>query len=163
MDDEELSERVRQIARETFGREFRGRASFNGRFRTRGGDVDVRRARIRVSRLFAERGGPEVIDGIIKHELCHLFLFEDGLPYSHRAREFRRLLEQAGAPRHLPRTIADQRVARYMRYYYRCPACGARFAATRRARLKCPACRRADLALTGKRRTIHPLEPSRLR
>lgn len=157
MTDEELRERVRRIARETFGRDFDGTAVYNRRFKTRGGDVDVRRSLIRVSSALEEKWGAEVTDGIIKHELCHLFLFCDGRPYSHRASEFKRLLSQVGAPMHLPRELAERRKARYIRYYYRCPACGSRFAADRRGRLDCPACRKARLVMTGKRRTIHPL------
>lgn len=158
MDNNELLALVRQTARESFGREFQGTVAFNSRFRTRGGDVDVRRRHIRVSQALMEAHGPEAVVGVIKHELCHLFLADDGFPYGHRSPRFKTMLAAIGAPRFAPGSRDSRPAARYVRYYYHCRWCGSRFAANKRLNMVCPQCRRGPLTLTGKRHTIHPLK-----
>lgn len=157
MDNNELLALVRQIAHDSFGREFHGTVAFNNRFRARGGDVDVRRRHIRVSQALMAAYGPEAVAGVIKHELCHLFLADDGLPYGHRSPRFKALLAAVGAPRFAPGQN-NRPAARYVRYYYRCRWCDSRFAANKRLNIACPQCRRGPLTLTGKRHTIHPLK-----
>lgn len=157
MNDSSLTMLAEAVAKDTFGRSFSGQAVFNNRFRSRGGDVNVKQSLIRVSRRLYDEHGRDAVIGVLQHELCHLFLFRDGLPFTHRSKEFKDLAAAVGAPRFAPAIKKDRQPGRYRRFYFACPACGSRFKANARFQSLCPHCHQAILLYTGTRRTVHPL------
>ncbi|HCX71274.1 MAG TPA: hypothetical protein DHD79_08535, partial [Firmicutes bacterium] len=157
MNDSSLTQLTEAVARDTFGRSFGGRAAFNSRFRSRGGDVNVKQSLIRVSRRLYEEHGQEAVIGVLRHELCHLFLFRDGLPYTHRSKEFKELAAAVDAPRFAPPIERNRQPKRYRRFYYACPVCGSRFKTNAKIHAPCPHCHQATLLYTGTRKTTHPL------
>lgn len=157
MNDSSLTILTEAVARDNFGRSFGGQAVFNNRFRSRGGDVNVKQSLIRVSRRLYDEHGREAVIGVLRHELCHLFLYRDGLAYTHRSKEFKDLAAAVGAPRFAPAINNDQQPRRYRRFYFACPACGSRFKTNSRLQSFCPHCHKAMLLYTGTRKTTHPL------
>lgn len=157
MNDTSLTMLAEEVARETFKRSFGGKAVFNSRFRSRGGDVNIKLSLIRISRRLYEEHGREAVIGVLRHELCHLFLFRDGLPYTHRSKEFKELAAAVGAPRFAPPIKKSTQPKRYRRFYFACPSCDSRFKANAKIRSLCPHCHKSMLLYTGTRRTARPL------
>lgn len=149
----ELQALVEAVAVEAFGRPFAGRAEWSRRMRVSAGCVQYRRRAagypgsasgppepvvMRLSWAYYCRYSYDELGNTIKHELCHWFLFADGIAHSHRSRAFRELLRQVGAPRYC-RPMERPRKS-HRRYRYRCPRCGREWVYRRKVDVACGAC-----------------------
>ena len=116
-----LTEYVRQVSLEDFGREFRHRAEWNSRLQTTGVVSFPRIDTLISTRKYTKFFGLEVFRKIVRHELCHYHLYDQGKGYRHKDLAFKQLLQQVDGLRFTP-PLPD-RTRRVKRIYlYQCPA-----------------------------------------
>ena len=118
---EGLLELTKKIADGSFHRKFKGTIKYNNRLTRTGGYTTCCKLKegetnIDISFQHAKYLGKRELVGIIKHELCHYFLYIDKLPCDHKDATFISLAKQAGAPLHC---------GRLNKYLYYCPHCKA--------------------------------------
>ncbi|KXT78461.1 SprT family protein [Streptococcus sp. DD13] len=114
-----LTDYVRQVSREDFGKEFHHEAVWNKRLRTTGGRFFPRDGHLDFNPTLFEEFGEEVFRGIVRHELCHYHLFFERKGYKHRDRDFQNLLKQVGGLRYTPKSLKAPSP-----YLYQCVHCG---------------------------------------
>jgi len=102
MTDLELTALVKKVSQEYFGKPFIHQAYFNSRLKTTGGRFHLRDRNIDINPKIYRDFGKEELVGVIKHELCHYHLYNDGLPAQHKDRTFKILLQQVGGSRFSP-------------------------------------------------------------
>jgi len=139
MDDEKLQKWVERISLESFGRPFLHRATFNRRLRAVGGRYFTKTHNIDISWHQYEAFGPEEVEKIIKHELCHYHLHLQKKGYKHRDEDFKRLLAEVGGTRYC-RSLRTQKEPRPYRYKLVCSKCGMEYLRKRRMDPKKYAC-----------------------
>ncbi|MDR6227550.1 SprT family protein [Desmospora profundinema] len=140
--DDELQRRVETISRRDFGKPFRHRACFNPRLRTTGGRYFLSDHRIEINPRHWLECGAEVVDGIIRHELCHYHLHLEKRGYRHGDREFKELLAHVKGLRHAP--VLPGSGKRSVRWLLVCQHCGHEYPRRKRmdpARYRCGKCR----------------------
>ncbi|MFC0213225.1 SprT family protein [Paenibacillus chartarius] len=130
MDDQQLQDWVERVSLSSFGLPFRHKARFNRRLRTTGGRYFTGSHDIEISPAQLETFGPEEVEKIIKHELCHYHLHILKRGYRHRDADFKQLLQQVGGSRYcqsIPH--ADGRGPRRLPYRYKlvCTRCGTEY------------------------------------
>lgn len=116
MDDALLQKWVEKISLNSFGIPFRHQARFNKRLRSTGGRYFTRSHDIEISWMQYETFGPDEVEKIIKHELCHYHLHLLKKGYRHRDEDFRKLLKQVGGKRFcsaLPQSASRKEPYRY--------------------------------------------------
>lgn len=130
MSNEELNRLAQEISLEYFGRPFLHKASFNQRLRTTGGRYFLKTGMIEINyRVFALYGREELIS-ILKHELCHYHLHQQGEGHFHRDKSFKELLAEVGGARYVrPLTTAEEEA---YRYHLICRKCGQSYYRKRR-------------------------------
>ncbi len=99
MEQSQLQQWTEHISITFFGRPFRHQIMFNARLRACGGRYFPKTGNIDVSLQHYEAFGVNELEGIIKHELCHYHLHQQGLPYAHRDQTFKNLLSTVGGTR----------------------------------------------------------------
>lgn len=99
MRDEDLQQWVEKLSEEYFQRPFLHQAKFNARLRSTGGRYFTTNHNIEISRLQYETHGPDEVERIIKHELCHYHLHLMKRGYRHRDQDFKNLLKSVGGSR----------------------------------------------------------------
>lgn len=127
------------LCRHHFGVPFDGEICWAPRLRCRAGEFHPSRMRIRISGPYRLAHGDAETQQVLLHELCHWWLFRQGIAHREDAAVFRDLLRRAGAPRRarpVPATAAH-------RYTYACPHCGRRYTYSRRVAYACGHCCRA--------------------
>lgn len=102
MTDQELTELIKKVSQEYFGKPFVHQAYFNGRLKTTGGRFHLKDRNIDINPKIYQQFGYDTLIGVIKHELCHYHLYNDGLPAQHKDRTFKLLLQQVGGLRYSP-------------------------------------------------------------
>jgi SprT-like protein len=122
MTDEELTELIKKVSQDNFGKPFIHHANFNPRLRSTGGRFHLNDRHIDINPKMYEVYGEDVLIGIIKHELCHYHLYNEGLPSQHRDHEFKVLLQQVGGLRYAP-SVKKQNRHRKL-HVYECTKCG---------------------------------------
>ncbi|WP_066175054.1 SprT family protein [Bacillus marinisedimentorum] len=143
MEQQNLQELVEDISLKYFGRPFDHQAIFNNRLRTTGGRYLLRTHNIELNRKYLDELGYDELIGIIKHELCHYHLHLEGKGYKHRDADFRKLMEQVGAPRHC-RSLPSAKKAERFKHRYLCSVCGFSYERKRRVdtkRYRCGRCK----------------------
>lgn len=143
MTDEELQEWIERVSLEHFGIPFRHRAFFNGRLRSTGGRYALRSHHIEINPRQLREHGPEEVEGIIKHELCHYHLHIAGQGYRHRDADFKRLLAKVGGSRYCQALPDQAKRTLPFRYKLTCSACGMEYKRKRRvdaSRYRCGRC-----------------------
>ncbi len=95
-----LTQLTQRISMERFHRPFVHQIAFNARLRACGGRYFPKTGHIEISWHHYLNFGLEEVEGIIKHELCHYHLHQQGLPSGHRDQTFKALLAAVGAPRY---------------------------------------------------------------
>ncbi|WP_068615408.1 SprT family protein [Paenibacillus tuaregi] len=100
MTNQELQDWVERISLASFGVPFRHKASFNSRLKTTGGRYFMRTHDIEINPHQLEAFGPEEVEKIIKHELCHYHLHLAGRGYQHKDADFKMLLRQVDGSRY---------------------------------------------------------------
>lgn len=149
MQDEELQVLVKSISLESFGREFKHKATFNNRLRTTGGRYHLESHELDFNPKILEYFSIETLEGIIKHELCHYHLHIEKKGYRHRDPDFKRLLKKVNGLRYSP--SIELKKGRLVRWVYRCSNCQAKIYRKRRFntdRYRCGKCM-GELTLAG--------------
>lgn len=130
MNQETLQKKVESLSLKYFNKPFLHKAVFNSRLRTTGGRYHLNTHHLdfnpRVFKHFDER----VVDGIIKHELCHYHLHLEGKGYRHGDQDFKVLLAEVGALRYTPSLELKQEDV--SRWEYECTGCKTRVYRRRR-------------------------------
>ena len=122
MNEQELQQLVEHISINIFQKPFRHHATFNRRLRTTGGRYHLNSHDLDFNPLVLEVHGPEELEKVVKHELCHYHLHLEGRGYQHRDADFRRLLKESGGSRFvkdLRKTEIDK-----VKWRYICGKCG---------------------------------------
>ncbi|PZE20802.1 SprT family protein [Paenibacillus xerothermodurans] len=143
MDDQQLQQWVERISLESFGRPFLHQARFNRRLTATGGRYFTKTHDIEISTRQYEQFGPEDVEKIIKHELCHYHLHLLKKGYQHRDADFKALLQTVGGTRFCKSLPTEKRPEPY-RYKLVCEACGTEYVRKRRVdprRYVCGKCR----------------------
>ncbi|GEO47579.1 SprT family protein [Companilactobacillus kimchii] len=129
MNNSDLNELVKKVSQEYFGKPFIHRAYFNSRLKTTGGRFHLKDRNIDINPKIYQQFGYDTLVGVIKHELCHYHLYNDGLPAQHRDRSFKILLKQVDGLRYSP--IQSQ--AKKKTYHlYQCVKCQTQYIRVRR-------------------------------
>jgi SprT-like protein len=143
MDDEQLQAWVERVSLRDFGLPFRHRARFNGRLRSTGGRYFTRSHDIEISSRQLEAFGPEEVEKIIKHELCHYHLHLQRKGFRHRDQDFKELLRKVGGTRHCNSLPGVKRRTEPHRYKLVCTACRTEYLRKRKTdprRYRCGVC-----------------------
>ncbi len=143
MTDEQLQALTEMISETYFLKPFKHKAIFNRRLRTTGGRYLLGTHNIEINKKYYEEHGIKELEGIIKHELCHYHLHIEGKGYKHRDGDFRRLLEEVGAPRHCT-PLGHEKTKAVVKRIYVCIDCGQHYERQRRVdtnRYSCGKCR----------------------
>ncbi|MDK6448947.1 SprT family protein [Aerococcus urinae] len=135
MKERDLEHLVREIAAQNFAFSFQGQVTWNPRLHTTGGRFIPRQDRLEFNPKVLEILGKDTLIGIIKHELCHYYLFHRGQPYQHKDKAFKDLLKSVDGLRFTP--ALEDNVPRYI---YRCKRCGQKYYRQRRMNIKKYAC-----------------------
>ena len=136
-----LTDYVRQVSLEDFGREFRHRAEWNSRLQTTGGRFFPKDRHLDFNPKIYQTFGLETFRKIVRHELCHYHLYDQGKGYRHKDLAFKQLLQQVDGLRFTP--PLPEKTGRVKRIYlYRCPHCGQEYRRKRKIDLKKYACGR---------------------
>lgn len=117
MSEIELQELCQQISQKFFNREFRHQIHYNSRLRSTGGRYLLQSGDIEINPKVEKQLGLEALIGVLKHELCHYHLHQQGLGYRHQDTDFKRLLHQVGGSRYVERMDTAK-------YLYQCTHCG---------------------------------------
>lgn len=118
-----LTEYVRQVSIEDFGREFRHQAEWNSRLQTTGGRFFPKDRHLDFNPKIYQTYGLETFRKIVRHELCHYHLYDQGKGYRHKDPAFKQLLQQVDGLRFTP--PLPEKAGRPKRMYlYRCSHCG---------------------------------------
>lgn len=144
MNEQELQQLVEQISRTVFNKPFRHCAIFNRRLKTTGGRYHLNSHNLDFNPLVLELHGPEELEKVVKHELCHYHLHLEGRGYRHRDADFRNLLKESGGSRFVKdlRKPLDRMVP--LKWLYGCSTCGQLYPRKRKIDLKkyvCGKCR----------------------
>jgi SprT-like protein len=143
MTDNDLQMWVERVSLTSFGKPFRHQATFNRRLRSTGGRYFTKSHNIEISVQQYETFGPDEVEKIIKHELCHYHLHLERKGYKHRDPDFKMLLRQVGGSRFCSALPIDKPKQPY-RYRLVCSACAAEYLRKRKVdtrRYVCGRCR----------------------
>ncbi|WP_282139205.1 SprT family protein [Rossellomorea aquimaris] len=140
MTDAELQFLVEKISIQSFHKPFLHKAYFNPRLRTTGGRYMLGSHNIDINRKYLDEHGMDELIGIIKHELCHYHLHNEGKGYKHGDEDFKRLLNEVGGPRHCSILTSVNNRRRYL--IYECSKCGLEFKRRRKINLRKYVCGR---------------------
>ncbi|WP_155972913.1 SprT family protein [Streptococcus ruminantium] len=135
-----LTEYVRQVSLEDFGKVFCHEAVWNRRLRSTGGRFFPTDGHLDFNPRHLEEQGLDVFRKIVRHELCHYHLYFEKKGYRHRDRDFKDLLEAVDGLRYAPslKQIAKPSLL------YSCQSCGQVYQRKRRIDLTkyhCGKCR----------------------
>lgn len=117
MSEFELQQLCQRISCEFFKRNFRHQISYNSRLRSTGGRYLLQSGNIEINPKVESKLGIDALIGVIKHELCHYHLHQQGLGYRHQDAAFKQLLKQVGGSRYVERMEEPK-------YLYQCTHCG---------------------------------------
>lgn len=142
MEETMLQTLVEQISLDYFNKEFKHKATFNRRLRTTGGRYHLNTHHLDFNPLVFKTFDQAVLEGIIKHELCHYHLHIEGKGYRHGDRDFRELMNQVRGLRFTP---SLENEAEYLaRWEYECTGCQSKIYRKRRFNVKkyiCNSCK----------------------
>lgn len=138
-----LQQLVEQLSTEFFGKPFKHKALFNNRLRTTGGRYKLRDGSIEINPAVLKLYDLDELKGIIKHELCHYHLHQEGRGYRHGDADFKKMLKETGSPRFC-KPMTDQIQASQNIHYYKCASCNLEYKRKRKMDVKkyrCGKCR----------------------
>ncbi|NQG96943.1 SprT family protein [Streptococcus suis] len=127
-----LTEYVKQVSLEDFGKEFRHVAVWNRRLRSTGGRFFSSDGHLDFNPKHLEEQGLEVFRKIVRHELCHYHLYFEKKGYRHKDKDFKELLVAVDGLRYVP---SLQQTAKPF-LHYPCQSCGQIYQRRRRIDLK---------------------------
>lgn len=114
-----LTNFIKTVSREDFGKEFRHTAVWNPRLRTTGGRFFPADGHLDFNPKIYEAFVVDVFRKIVRHELCHYHLYFEGKGYKHADADFKALLKAVDGLRYTP--AMPQKTEKCL---YRCQKCG---------------------------------------
>ncbi len=135
-----LTEYVKQVSREDFGKEFVHEAVWNTRLRSTGGRFFPKDGHLDFNPKLYEEYGLEIFRQIVRHELCHYHLYFEKKGYKHGDQDFKVLLKQVDGLRYAPKS----KESAVKSLTYQCQTCGQLYQRKRRIHLekfRCGKCR----------------------
>jgi len=97
-----LTDYVRQVSLEDFGKPFKHQAQWNSRLRSTGGRFFPKDGHLDFNPKVYQELGLEVFRKIVRHELCHYHLYYEGKGYKHKDVAFKKLLKEVDGLRFVP-------------------------------------------------------------
>lgn len=97
-----LTNYVKQVSLEDFGKTFKHQAQWNSRLRSTGGRFFPTDGHLDFNPKVYQEHGLEVFRKIVRHELCHYHLYYEGKGYKHRDSAFKNLLKKVDGLRFVP-------------------------------------------------------------
>lgn len=126
MNNQELQKLVENISITTFKKIFKHHAVFNYRLKTTGGRYLLHSHDIEINPKLITMVNKKILVGIIKHELVHYHLHQQGVIHTHGSKEFKQLLNAVNGLRYTPD------LAQTKKYHYACLQCGNKYDRQRR-------------------------------
>lgn len=152
MNNEAVQLLVQQLSIQHFQKPFQHRAYFNPRLRTTGGRYLLESHNIELNRKSYDLYGEQELIGIILHELCHYHLHIEGKGYRHQDVDFKKRLQEVGAPRFCSSIMqASTKSHPKKTYMYRCISCNLQYKRDRKMNLNkyvCGKCRGKLIEIT---------------
>ncbi|SDO47014.1 SprT-like protein [Streptococcus equinus] len=122
-----LTNFVKSVSIEDFGKEFRHTAVWNKRLRTTGGRFFPADGHLDFNPKILETFGDDIFRKIVRHELCHYHLYFEGKGYKHADADFKELLQKVDGLRYAPTMARNEHF-----HYYKCQNCGQNYRRKRR-------------------------------
>ena len=97
-----LTNYVKKVSQEDFGKAFRHTAIWNTRLRTTGGRFFPADGHLDFNPKILKVFGLESFRKIVRHELCHYHLYFEGKGYKHADADFKELLQKVDGLRYAP-------------------------------------------------------------
>ncbi|MFS9037876.1 SprT family protein [Streptococcus timonensis] len=97
-----LTDYVKQVSLEDFGKPFKHKAQWNTRLRSTGGRFFSKDGHLDFNPKVYQELGLEVFRKIVRHELCHYHLYFEGRGYQHKDLAFKQLLKEVDGLRFVP-------------------------------------------------------------
>ena len=97
-----LTDYVKQVSLEDFGRPFIHHVQWNSRLRSTGGRFFPKDGHLDFNPKVYQELGLDVFRKIVRHELCHYHLYFQGKGYQHKDRDFKELLKAVDGLRFVP-------------------------------------------------------------
>ena len=97
-----LTDYVKQVSIEDFGKSFKHKAQWNTRLRSTGGRFFPKDGHLDFNPKVYQELGLEVFRKIVRHELCHYHLYFEGKGYQHKDLAFMQLLKEVDGLRFVP-------------------------------------------------------------
>ena len=97
-----LTDYVKQVSSEDFGKPFKHQAQWNTRLRSTGGRFFPKDGLLDFNPKVYQELGLEVFRKIVRHELCHYHLYFEGKGYQHKDLAFKQLLKEVDGLRFVP-------------------------------------------------------------
>ena len=136
-----LTDYVKQVSLEDFGKAFKHQAQWNTRLRSTGGRFFPKDGHLDFNPKVYQELGLEVFRKIVRHELCHYHLYYEGKGYKHRDSVFKNLLKEVDGLRFVPPLSS---VSQRPVLVYTCQTCSQTYQRKRRMdtkRYRCGLCR----------------------
>lgn len=118
-----LTDYVKKVSEEDFGKPFRHRAVWNSRLRSTGGRFFPKDGHLDFNIKLYEEFGQEIFRRIVRHELCHYHLYFEKKGYRHQDTDFKTLLQKVNGLRYAPKSQKEE--ASY--HIYCCQKCGQQY------------------------------------
>lgn len=141
-----LTDYVKEVSVEDFGKEFRHWACWNKRLKSTGGRFFPKDGHLDFNPKLYQEFGLDVFRQIVRHELCHYHLYFENKGYRHQDQDFKKLLREVDGLRFAPKS---QQEGQYK--YYRCQNCQMLYQRKRRIDTKkyfCGRCRGSLLEIS---------------
>ena len=135
-----LTDYVRQVSIEDFGKPFKHQVQWNTRLRSTGGRFFPKDGHLDFNPKVYQELGLDVFRKIVRHELCHYHLYYEDKGYKHKDIDFKELLKEVDGLRFVPPLPnASQKTT----LVYICQACSQTYQRKRRIdtrRYRCGLC-----------------------
>ena len=136
-----LTDYVKQVSLEDFGKSFKHQAQWNTRLRSTGGRFFPKDGHLDFNPKVYQELGLEVFRKIVRHELCPYHLYFEGKGYQHKDLAFKQLLKEVDGLRFVPPlSSSNQRPS----LVYACQSCQQIYQRKRKIdtkRYRCGLCR----------------------
>lgn len=135
-----LTDYVRQVSLEDFGKSFKHQAQWNTSLRSTGGRFFPKDGHLDFNPKVYQELGLEVFRKIVRHELCHYHLYYEDKGYKHKDIDFKELLKEVDGLRFVPPLSS---VSQKPALVYKCHSCGQTYQRKRRIdtkRYRCGLC-----------------------
>ena len=136
-----LTDYVRQVSLEDFGKSFKHHAQWNSRLRSTGGRFFPKDGHLDFNPKVYRELGLEVFRKIVRHELCHYHLYFEGKGYQHKDLAFKQLLKEVDGLRFVPPLSSANQKPNLV---YTCQTCHQNYQRKRKIdtkRYRCGLCR----------------------